>query len=120
LDELGDVRVNREDDFVDLDLPLVSFSHNGDGSQQISGRGRYGDAIISFLVHLGPDWERQDVENGDLVFHWGKAELISAGAESDAFVQILDAAYGTQLYEAGMRPRVPFLAVSLAGDPARL
>jgi hypothetical protein len=42
------------------------------------------------------------------------------GGESDAFLRLLDEVYGTGLSRKIMRERVPFLAVSLAGDPARL
>ena len=42
------------------------------------------------------------------------------GIESDAFLLLPDEAYGTGLRQKLMRQRVPFLAVGLVGDPARL
>jgi hypothetical protein len=120
VDELGEVRIVSEDDFVDLDLPMASFQRDQDGIQEISARGRHGNAAVGFLVSFGPVWERQDVENSQLVLYWGRAELVSVGAESDAFVRLLDEVYGTGLGHKKMRDRVPFLAVSLAGDPTRL
>jgi hypothetical protein len=72
------------------------------------------------MVSLGSVWERQDVENSELVLYWGRAEPISVGTDSDAFVRLLDGVYRTGLGRKKMRDRLPFLAVSLAGDPARL
>ena len=56
----------------------------------------------------------------ELVLYWGRAELVSTGIESDAFLRLIDEVYGTAVGHARMRERVPFLVVSLAGDPSRL
>jgi hypothetical protein len=120
VNELRQVRIIAEGDFVDLDLPMATFLRDLDGVQEISARGRHSHASVGFVVSLGPAWERQDVENSDVVLYWGRAELVSLGGESDAFLQLLDEVYGTGLGRKKMRERVPFLAVSLAGDPARL
>ena len=72
------------------------------------------------MVSLGPIWERQDVENSEVILYWGRAELVSVGSESDAFLQLIDEVYGTGFGHRKMRERVPFLAVRLAGNPARL
>lgn len=120
MDELGAIEILFEDDFVDLDLPMANFQRNLDGDQEITARGRHGNANVGFSVSLGPLWERQDLENSDVALYWGRAELVSLGGESDAFLRVLDEAYGTRLDPIRMHGRAPFLVVSLAGDPARL
>ncbi len=120
MDEQRQVQVISEGDFVDLDLPMAGVHRDLDGVRAISATGRYGDASVGFVVSLGPIWERQDVENSDVILYWGRAELVSIGSESDAFVQLLDEVYGTRFGHRMMRERVPFLAVSLAGNPALL
>jgi hypothetical protein len=95
--ELRQIQIIAEGDFVDLDLPMASFHRDLDGVQEISARGRHSDGSVRFLVSLGPVWERQEVENSKVVLYWGRAELISVGTESDAFVQLLDEVYGTGL-----------------------
>lgn len=120
MDEPSELQISLEDDFVDFEIPLESYTRCDDGVQQIVARGRHGSATLSFLVSLGAIWERQDVEDSDLVLYWGRAEFVSLGAESTAFVRLLDEAYGTSLNHNGMRERAPFLAVGLSGDPARL
>ena len=120
MEELRQVQIISESDFVDIDLPMVSYQRSLDGVQEISARGRYSDGSVGFVVSLGPVWERQDVENSEVVLYWGRAEIVSVGTESDAFLELLDGVYGTGLGHKKMRYRVPFLAVSLAGDPTRL
>ena len=117
---MREIQVISEGDFVDLDLPMASFQRDLDGVQEISARGRHSVASVGFLVSLGPVWERQDLENSEMALYWGRAELVSVGIESDAFLRLLDEVYGTGLGRPKMRERVPFLAVSLAGDPSRL
>jgi hypothetical protein len=120
VDELRNIQIISEGHFVDLDLPMANFQRDPDGVQEISARGRHSDNSVGFLVSLGSVWERQDVENSAVALYWGRAELVSVGIESDAFLRLLDEAYGTGLGHQRMRERVPFLAVSLAGDPTRL
>ena len=120
MDEQRQVQIISEGDFVDLDLPMASVQRDLDGVQAISARGCHRDASVGFVVSLGFIWERQDVENSEVVLYWGREELVSVGSESDAFLRLLDEVYGTGLGHRRMRERVPFLAVSLAGDPARL
>ncbi len=120
MNELTEIQIDLEDDFADFNLPLVSSSLDEEGVRKITCRGKHGGSAIGFLVSLGSAWDRQDVEDSDLILHWGQTEIISLGAESDAFVRLLNEAYGSQLSVEGMCPRVPFLAVSLAGNPARL
>ena len=119
MDELSEVQISLEDDFVDFEIPLKSHTRDDDGVQQILARGRLGSDVLSFVVSFGETWERQDVDS-DLVFHWGRAEFVSVGAESNALVRLLDEAYGTSLSHNGMRERVPFLVVGLSGNPAHL
>jgi hypothetical protein len=118
--ELRQIQIISEDDFVDIDLPMASYQRSSDGVQEISARGGQVDGIVGFVVSLGSVWERQNVENSGAVLYWGRAEIISVGAESDTFVRLLDEVYRTGLGHKKMRDRVPFLSVSLAGDPARL
>jgi hypothetical protein len=71
---------------------------------------------------LGTSWQAQEVEGNSskFLFYWGEADLISLGAESDAFIQTLDHLYQTMTGATQMRRSVHFTAVSLAGNPSRL
>jgi hypothetical protein len=79
VDELLQIQIISEDDFVDIDLPMVSYQRAMDGVQEISARGRHRDGSVGFAVSLGPVWEHQDLENSELTLYWGRAEIVSVG-----------------------------------------
>lgn len=122
MDQLQEVQMDTEHGFVDIDLPLASVSQNEEGIREILGRGRYGGDTLSLLVRFGPGWDSRQIDLGGvrLSMHGGDVELVSVLGESDAFVRVLDEKYGSKFLPGGMKPRVSFRAVSLAGDPARL
>ncbi len=117
--EMSELIVEVEDGFVDLSLSMHAPSPDTENGCRFEARALYEGRSIAFAVALGTSWQAQDVE-GNFLFYWGEADLISLGAESDAFIQTLDQLYQTKTSATRMRRGVHFTAVSLAGDPSRL
>jgi len=114
--------VDLEDGFVDLSLRMDAPSSGSESGYRFEARALYEGRPIPFAVALGTSWQAQEVEgdSSKFLFYWGEADLISLGAESDAFIQTLDQLYQTKAGATHMRRSVHFAAVSLAGDPSRL
>jgi hypothetical protein len=75
---------------------------------------------VGFAVSLTSAWELQTLEDSKLPLYWGRAEIVSLGAESDAFLRAFDEVYGTNLNPLKMQDEVSYIAVSLEGDPAQV
>jgi hypothetical protein len=121
MDEPREIRIVLDEGFADVDLPMVSCQRDAGGAQEISAAGLHRDGRVGFQVRLEATWERQDLESAAIdALYWGRAELVSVGSESDGFLRLLDELYGTGLSPEKMRPRIPFLAVSLEGNPVDL
>lgn len=111
------MKVLLEDGFTDLTLGLEDLARREDGTCTFQARAFYEGRMLAFGVKLWSEWEVQELdETGPL--YWGNVEISSVGAESDAFVKVLDDLYGTALRLANMRNTVSFKAVGLLNDPA--
>jgi hypothetical protein len=117
---LSEVTAGAEDGFADLRLTLISIQHDPDGAQTITAGGLHRGRPIGFAVNLGSTWEEQGLEETNDSIYWGRADLVSLGNESDAFLQVLDEVYETNAHPRTMRDKVTYVAVSLAGHPLRL
>ncbi len=118
MDELEQIGIVLEDGFVDIDLPLAAFGRDEAGVQEVVASGLHQGGRVGFKVRLEASWERQELEGGAIEeLYWGRAEISSIGAESDRFLELLDQLYGKNISARKMRDRVPFLAVSLSGNP---
>jgi len=113
---LPEVTANSEEDFADLRFSLESLRCDVDGFRRMAARGLHRGERVGFAASLSPAWERQDLEGG-LPLYWGRVDLISLGAESDAFLRVVDEVYGTEVRPEKMQEQVSFIAVSLEGDP---
>jgi hypothetical protein len=117
--QMSPLTVVMEDGFVDLSLRMHESSPSAETGYRFEARALHDGRPIAFAVVLGTSWQAHEVEGGFL-FYWGETDLISLGAESDAFVQTLDRLYQAKTGTTNMRPSVHFTAVSLAGNPSRL
>ena len=111
------MRVESEEDFVDIDLPLVESVREPDGRILLRGRGNLSGARVALSVRLSRDWKAQKVEGADFYTYWGTAELESLGAESDSFTRALGELYGFKSSIASMPPNVEVQAVGLNDNP---
>src|SRR5205814_10246977 len=67
---------------------------------------------------LGPAWKSGSVSKDiPLVINSGTLAYHSVGADSDAFVQVLDELYGTKIGPKAMAQETRFTGISLEGDP---
>jgi hypothetical protein len=118
--QLAEIREDSKFDFVDLQLTLLDYRDQSDGTQRLMAKGLYKGQTVGFGVTLGPTWGRQDLEDDEIWLYWGHAELTSLGEMSNDFVRAVDELYGTNTGSSRMLDRVPYVAVSLSGDPPRL
>ena len=109
-----------EDGFVDLALNLEALIRNDDGSHYFEARAEYKGKPVAFAVVLSPNWQQQDFEDSEISLYWGGARLISLGAVSDDFLDVVDQRYETKLAPVRMRGAVDFIAVCLEGNPEQL
>ena len=83
--QMSPLTVVMEDGFVDLSLRMHESSPSAETGYRFEARALHDGRPIAFAVVLGTSWQAHEVEGGCL-FYWGEADLISLGAESDAFV----------------------------------
>ncbi|QSX79755.1 hypothetical protein [Agrilutibacter solisilvae] len=118
-DEPGAGVLERDEDFVDLSLPIEDAFRRDDGGLTVIARGRVHGLVRAFAVDLEPAWTPQLLDDSERTLYWGGGCLRSVGEDSDAFLALLASAYG--LDDAG--PMVAQVAMTIAGtdsDPARL
>jgi hypothetical protein len=118
--QIPELTEGSEEGFSDLSLRMEGLLRGPDGRYRFEARAAHKGRPVAFAVALSTTWNAQEVEGTTVSLHWGEAQLISVGNESDGFVQALDEVYGTGLGVLQMRGNVKFLAVSLAGHPLRI
>lgn len=72
---------------------------------------------IALAFDLGPDWQVQEVEGGELTLYWGHGSVRSVGPESDALLGLLAREYGAGRQALAMATRTPVTVVGLNSDP---
>lgn len=112
-------RIDREDDFVDVTLPIAEHRWAKDGALTVIARGRIKDKAVSFAVDLEPEWKPQPIEDTAITVYWGKGYIRSLGVESDAFLSLLAQEYGLPSQER-MVPRVEITMAGMDNDPRHL
>jgi len=107
----------REDDFVDVDLPIASHKESDDKSLTVIGRGEINDKTVALAVDLAPEWKAQIVEDAELTIYWGTGTIRSVGPESDSLLALLAQEYRLPLSHPTMAARVPVTVAGLNSDP---
>lgn len=113
------VRVIREDGFVDLDLPLTSLSRRASGEFDVVAQGVLDARPIGFSVVVGAHWTPRQIENTDITVYSGTATLRANADASNVFVEVLAKLYGIPA-RARMLPSVEAKAMGMADDPREL
>jgi hypothetical protein len=116
-----EVTSEEEEGFHDLIFYLQDFKRLPDGSQSIRALGTYKGRQLGFEVVLSPSWQAGSPgKEVPLATYSGILTYRSIGADSDAFVQVLDELYGTKLSPKAMGRETRFAGISLEGDPRNL
>jgi hypothetical protein len=116
-----EVTSESEEGSQDLLFYVQEHKRLPDGSQSIRGLGTHKGRALSLEVILGPTWQAEYLSKDvPLVTYRGVVTYRSTGADSDAFVQVLDELYGTKLAPKAMAAEARFTGISLDGDPRDL
>ena len=112
-------RIDREDNFVDITLPIAEHKWAKDGSLTVIARGNVNDKAVSFAVDLAPEWKPQTLEDTPITVYWGKGHIRSVGPESDVFLSLLAHEY-TLPSPKHMAARVEITMAGMDSDPSNL
>ncbi len=112
-------RIDREDDFVDVILPIAEHGWAKDGSLTVIARGAVNGKAVSFAVDLGPEWKPQPIEDTPITVYWGKGHIRSVGPESDAFLSLLAHEYALPAPKH-MATRAEITMAGMDSDPSEL
>jgi hypothetical protein len=116
-----EVTSEEEPGFHDLVLFIQDHKRLQDGSQVSRVVGTHSGRQVGLEVVLGPTWQAGALgKDIPLVTYRGIAAYRSTGADSDAFVQVLDQLYGTKISPKTMAREARFTGISLEGDPRDL
>lgn len=112
-------RVDRDEEFVDVILPIAEHKWSKDGSLTVIARGSVKGRVVSFAIDLAPEWKPQPIEDTPITLYWGKGHIRSVGAESDAFLALLANEYELPAKEH-MATRTEITMAGMDNDPSEL
>lgn len=116
-----EVTSEQEEGFKDLLFYVAEHKRLEDGLQSVRSAGVHGGRRLGFDVVLGAAWKEGSPGPGiPITTYQGFVTYRSTGADSDAFVQVLDELYGTSVAAKAMGQEVRFTAIALEGDPRDL
>src|SRR5207245_4011009 len=92
---LPEITSESEEGFADLVFRLQAHEVLPDGTQNIRVAGLHKNQPVGFDLVLGPTWRKGKLADIGLKTNSGTVSYRSVGAESDAFLQVLDDQYGT-------------------------
>lgn len=112
-------QVDREEEFVDITLPVAAYRQTNDGGLQVVARGVIRGVTVGLAIELAPAWSPQPIEDASVTVYWGNGSLVSIGSDSDAFVALLASEYGMPAAER-MVGRVDVTLAGMDDDPSGL
>lgn len=116
-----EVTSEEEEGFHDLVFYIQEHKRLPDGSQSVRGSGTHKGRPVGLEVVVGPSWQAGSLgKDIPLVTYRGIVTYRSTGADSDAFVQVLDELYDTKVSPKAMVGEIQFTGISLQGDPRNL
>lgn len=107
----------RDDEFVNIDLPVGDHRYSANGTLTVVARGRIDGQTIAIAVDIGSGWKEQVVEDAELTIYWGSGCIRSTGQESDAFLTLLAKEYGMVAPSPKMAARTKLTMAGLNNDP---
>ena len=111
--------IDREDDSVDITLPIAEHRWAKDGALTVIARGSINGKTASLAVDLAPEWNPQPIEDTPITVYWGKGHIRSVGPESDAFLSLLAKEYALPPPQH-MVARVAITMAGMDSDPRDL
>src|SRR5438477_187970 len=99
---LPEITSESEEGFADLVFRLQAHEVRPDGAQKVRVAGLHKNQPFGFDLVLGPTWKKGKYADIGLKTNSGTVSYRSVGAESDAFLQVLDELYGTKLSPKAM------------------
>lgn len=112
-------RLDREEEFVDISLPVAAHRRMSDGAVQVVARGTIQGTTIGIAIELAAEWVSKPIEDAPITLYWGHGRLVSIGSESDAFLALLAREYGMPAPRR-MAGRIEVTMVGMNDDPSNL
>lgn len=109
-----ELRVNLEEGFADITLPIVCVNKDGNGNLDILVKGSYGKLVAGVRV-IVKEGMKSSFANGELSLGASCAKgitFVSIGQESDAFLKIVSVLYGERVKKFSKTP-VSFTCLAL-------
>jgi len=106
-----------EDGFIDISMSISKYQKTQDGGYKFQLRNKIDKNKVGFDVFLDSNWRPHEIDDSELLFHWGKGSLESCGTDSDNFVNELVKLYGGSAPKLNFRPRIEAAVVMLSGSP---
>ena len=110
----------KEDGFIDISLSISKHETLPNGARRFVLKNRLNEQNVSFVLEISPQWQVKPTENSDITFYWGNANIISVGAESDAFINQVAKLYGVNGAVKKFKNKIPAQVVGLANDPRKM
>ena len=111
-------RENYQDLVFAVSQPKTGVS---EGQRVLRATGLHEGKPVAFDVRVGGEWvERRVDQLGVVLYDGGTVELLSAGPESDALLNVVDRLYVTGLSPSKMNEQTKFRALAVAGNPNTL
>lgn len=112
--------LGKEDGFVDISLSISKTETLPDGTRRFVVKNKLREQKVGFVLELSPRWKVKPTENNDVIFYWGNANILSVGAESDAFISQVASLYGITGVDSKFKIKIPAQVVGLANDPKKM
>lgn len=115
--EYPEASISTEDGFVDISMSISKYQKTQDGGYKFELRSKIDKNKVGFDVFLDSKWRPHEIDDSELLFHWGKGRLESCGTDSDNFVNELVKLYGGNAPKLNFRSRIKAEVVMLSGSP---
>lgn len=112
-------QLDREEEFVDISLPVAAYRRASDGGMQVVARGAIQGTTVGIAIELAAEWVPQPIKDASITVYWGNGSLVSIGPESDAFLALLASEYGMSA-PSRMAGRVDITLAGMNDDPSKI
>jgi len=109
------VQIERDGGFVDFTLPITHFDKTDAGTLVVTAQASTDEGTIGFSVVIEAEWKQKEASPG-LTLFWGKASVLSTGADSNRFLAFLAKEYRLDAKPV-MNGATPVTIVGLGSDP---
>ena len=115
---LQNIAEGGEEGWHDLALTVTSYTTRPDGTQSIDLAGIHQGTRVALRAILSKEWKERPADDQlPMTTYRGTVAFLSLGSESDLFLSVLHALYGTNVRPKAMKKETLFTGISLGGDP---